>query len=399
MAIIYIMIICRILKKDLKAHERQIKYLLYVIISMSIIAMILYELYVQNRIGWEYGIPYDDDTGWIFRAATALKEGMSIDKLYTLVLSSDYDIANRALSFGNLGQYIYCIWVSSFLYFPKLINIKVNLLAIYIVQILMAVDSGIILTDCLIKELYMKQRNVRYSWWFIFVAFIICPLIQFNSYKLLRETLFFYMVTHTVCSCMNHEKRKALIYFGISIVFRPLIIVLLLPIYIYYLYDEKMGNIVNILLFIIMSVGVTIVNKIARILGWTYNIGQASLNKMVHLFLFPNFINQLENFLNLNKNPSWNVILYFFQSIWNIIYGIVFVFGIIGMKKRKTGYYFWMILFINCLMIYTIPYSTNSMTVRYKAIYLIPMMYFVSGSMVRFWFGKRKSIIYYGRKK
>ena len=77
----------------------------------GIFIICIFNLYVEYCVGWKYGVPFDDDSSWIFKAAESMKKGSKWSELYLLV-SRSWDLTNRVLSPANIGQYIYAKFVS-----------------------------------------------------------------------------------------------------------------------------------------------------------------------------------------------------------------------------------------------------------------------------------------------
>ena len=103
MALFYMVIFGWMLNSRWKKLSRGKRQKLWIALILYIGIMIMYELAVERIDGWEYGIPMNDDTGWIFRAATAFHNGEPISAMATLIQS--YDPYSRALSINTLGQY------------------------------------------------------------------------------------------------------------------------------------------------------------------------------------------------------------------------------------------------------------------------------------------------------
>lgn len=352
--------------------------------------MLFYEGYVELAVGWKYGIPYDDDCGWIFRAATALADGEEWEQLHRLVLSSSYDLENRVLSLGNLGQYIYATVISIALYYPTIFDIHINLYLLYIVQILMAFSASLNLTDALVDEMNVELRKRAALSRKIFLLLVMCPVVFLSAVKLLRD-IWFISTTMELVSLVLREKGKLkksiaeyIILSFIGFLLRPHIAVLIIPLLVYYIFNKKIGNIVNCLILGILLIGSNVISLAVKFVGWNYSVGKADLMQAVHLLLFPNPVNQLNEVLKIADNPSWSTILYFSQAIWNII---CLPIAAIGFFQKGKDRFFWIVLFFNCLIFYTIPYDIENMTPRYKLIFLIPLMYFIAKGIA---FLKRK---------
>ncbi|AFQ45985.1 hypothetical protein [Desulfosporosinus meridiei] len=383
MILLYMWIFGYIFYKKLHALSRYKRQILISFFIIYIVAMVAYELYVENSVGWEYGIPYDNDTGWIFRAADAMHSGISWDRLYLLVTSSlDYDLSNRALSISNLGQYLYAAWVSSAIYYPTIFDIHVNLYLFYVVQCMMVFIAGIDLSNTVLAIQNRIEKPKKIPYISVCFAFLFCPIIQFSAYKLLRESIYLLLMVELLAIAIQENTGKKYLKCGVlstlCLLIRPLTIVYIVPLLAYYIFHKRIGSIVNMALCGILLAGSSIVHYIGNLLGWAYNIGAVNLSEMVHLLLFPNVMNQFENLVHLARDPSWVTIEYFLQSVWNIPYVVLAFLGFILMRKRTSDWSFWSILFLNCLMFYSIPYSIEYLTPRYKLIFIVPLFYFIA---------------------
>lgn len=384
MVLIYLIIFLCCFSKKLRTIPPRTRQFVVLWVLLYLIFMIAYEMYVENKVGWVYGVPLDDDTGWIFKAADAMRQGTSWDQLYLLVNSSDYDLANRALGLGNLGQYLYATWVCSALYYPTFFDIHVNLYLIYSIQIIMVFIMGIDIANYFSSMIGRDDNEVYRLFWPIFIAFVFCPIVQFSAYKLLRETWFVFFMVQALHTLVQYSKVKRKGLFVLSAVYaigclllRPHAVIFLVPVFIYFSISSRIGQIVNLSLLALLSAGSFIIVFAAQVVGWDYHIGSINIGEAIHLLLFPNIINQFNEMIQIGSNPSWVTILYFFQSLWNVIYVSIAIIGVLTAKKRKSGYIFWMVLFLNNLIFYTIPYDIANMTPRYKFLFLIPLIYFI----------------------
>lgn len=379
MCLFFLAVILSMLQKRLRQFSKGRRQRIWFLIVACVIMMLLYELYVEYAVGHKYGIPTDDDTRWIFAAATALRSGSTVESLMYLTQNTDYDLANRALSFNNLGQYLYAFWVYAVVYLPTLFSVRVNLFILYVMQILLNFIVAIDLTNYLCK-VTAKAKNEYFPFWGVFLAIVMCPLLLFNSFKLLRESWYLFFVVEAICKAENVGTRGSKkIVFGnalMAVLFRPLVIVLLAPVILYYCFDKHIGRIAAMAGMVFMIAAPVLLTVIARLVGWSYHIGTVSLPEMVHLLLFPNVFNQFNLLLEIGDNPSWITPFYFFMSVWNVIYVVIMAVGILFAEKKHLDRVFWLCTLINCIIIYTIPYNIENMTPRYKLLFFIPMMYF-----------------------
>ena len=371
MALFFLFISLFFFVKELSKKRLKERILVAVSFGIMVTMMFLYESYVENQCQWQYGVPFNDDTGWVFKAATALSEGTPIGELYKLVLSSTYDLDNRALSLTNLGQYIYVVFSWLFLYAP-VIDLRLNLYLLYITQIIIVLYSGIKLADT-IDIVYSKYGSKKIHS-LIFLLFCFCPLILFNSFKLLRETFFAFFVVQFFYYSFKKKLVPSLIFAFLAVLFRPLIICLIIPLFLYSI-NRKVGIVSTIAIMLILLFSNSILSLAAKAVGWSYNVGSIEVSEMFHLLMFPNIVNQTKNILEIGNNPSYVTIYYFAQSVWNVITLLLFLLGAICLYKKTIDWFFWLILFIVSLMVYCVPYSIENMTPRYKFIYLIP--YFI----------------------
>lgn len=349
----------------------------------AMITIVLFNLYVEYSVGWKYGVPYDDDSSWIFRAAEAMSEGSKWDVLYKLV-SRDWDLTNRVLSLSNLGQYIYATIIRFCLYSPVMFDLHINIYLVYLAQLLLLSIGviNVIIELSVYGRRYFNKIPAKSSLFYIIMFY---PIVVFNAGKMMREALnifcllevFYYFLVY-----VNSGKiSKAFMLFSLlTLIIRPNSIVLILPLCLYMYLGVKIALISNTVIFVILMVGTLIVNRIMAIVGWNYSFGEVNLIEMLHLFLFPNIINQFKDFITIFSSPSWQTVLYFFQSLWNIPYIILMITGILNNKNKSLTILFITII-INALAIYSLIYDIDSFTPRYKLIYFIPQLYFVYTGM------------------
>ena len=273
----------------------------------AMITIVLFNLYVEYSVGWKYGIPFDDDSSWIFRAAEAMSKGSKWDVLYKLV-SRDWDLTNRVLSLSNLGQYIYATIIRFCLYCPVVFDLHINVYLVYLAQLLL-LSIGII---NIIIELgvyggrYFNKIPAKSSLFYIIMFY---PIVVFNAGKMMREALYIFCILevfHYFLVYVNsREISKTFMLFSLlTLIIRHNTIVLILPLFLYMYLGDKIAVISNIAIFVILVVGTLIVNRIVAIVGWNYSFGEVNLTEMLHLFLFPNIFNQFKDFINIFNNSS-----------------------------------------------------------------------------------------------
>ena len=379
MAFILFLIPLLLLLKDLNRRNSKERIMVAATFFLMLLFMFLYEYYVEHQCNWQYGIPFNDDTGWVFKASTALSEGTPINELYKLVLSNTYDLDNRAMSLTNLGQYIYVTFSSLFLYFP-LIDIHFNLYLLYVTQILLVIYSGLRLSDT-VGFIYNKHNSNKTNY-LIFILFCFCPLILFNSFKLLRETFFAFFVVQFLYFSFRKKYLLGLLFAILAILFRPLIVCLVAPLFVYSI-NRRIGIIATVFIMFILLFSNSILNFAAKAVGWSYKVGTIEIGEMIHLLMFPNLIKQAKNMIEIANNPSYVVVYYFAQSIWNVVTLLLFSLSLINLYKRSIDWFFWLLVFVVSLMIYCVPYSVENMTPRYKFIYLIPYLVIIPQFLVK----------------
>lgn len=387
MIIIYLLIMFRVFCKKLNKYGKGRRQRIFFVLCIFLIVMMVYEWYVESAVGWAYGVPYDDDTGWIFKSAAALHDGSTWNKLYLLVQSASYDAANRGLSINNFGQYIYATWVSTALYYPTVFDLHINLYLLYAIQGLCALIAGMdiaeILCDMVIKENGIQVKKKPFL--SIFYIFVFCPIVQFNTYKLLRESWYLYFMVEATAEVYKKKNwkevfihPKALLFALFCMVLRPHAVIWLLPAFVYFAFSKHIGKLVSCFICGILVIGTSVIAAILSLIGWSYQFGTVSIPEAIHLLFFPNVINQFSNLSELANIPSWTTILYFLQSVWNVFAIVMLFIGIIWKTKIFDKNLFWLVQFFNTLILYTIPYSTENMTPRYKLLFVIPMMYFIA---------------------
>lgn len=379
MCFLFLGIVLWMLKNRMRQFGKGRRQRIWFLIIGYILLMVAYEWYVEYAVGHKYGIPTDDDTRWIFVAATALSDGASVDELMYLTLNNSFDAYNRVLTLNNLGQYLYAFWVYAAVYLPTIFSVRINLFFVYLIQIIVMFICAIDLTN-LFRRITSKSLEEEFSFWPVFGAIICCPLLVFNSFKLLRETWYFFFMVQLISKAAQKREFGSLkyvyMYAFMCFLLRPLSLVYFVPLIVYYCFDKHLGKMVALGCLGIMVCGTTLVQTVGRLVGWNYHIGEVSISDIIHFLMFPNIFNQIPLFLEIGDNPSWVTLLYFFQSVWNIVYVVVMLFGILLSGKRHLDRTFWLTMLINCLMIYSIPYNIENLTPRYKLIYFIPMMYF-----------------------
>ena len=386
MIFVYLFFVIAYLRKVKKKLIKIARQNITVLIFFAIVGMIVYELYVEYAVGWQYGIPYDDDTGWIFRAAAAIKNGESWNHLFLLAHNADWN-DSRVLSFSTLGQYVYAAFVATTLYFPTIFHIKVNLYLLYTFQILI-VSAAIIECSSALEVVCTGVHSMRRpsKTGFFFLAFFY-PVVIFNTYKVLREAFFIFLSLKTFLAFVQTQEcrgsiRKLIVCSICLILVRTNSIILVFSLVVWRYFGEKLAIISGLVISVLLLVGTFIISEVTQILGWRYGFGTVQLNELVHLLLFPDPVSQTQNLLQIGRNPSWVTVLYFSQSIWNIPILVVSICGIIHSLKHKKNFV-WMIIWLNSLMVYSLAYSIESMTPRYKLIYLIPQMVFLYIGIIR----------------
>ena len=386
MIFVYLFFVIAYLRKVKKKLSKIARQNITVLIFFAIVGMIVYELYVEYAVGWQYGIPYDDDTGWIFRAAAAIKNGESWNHLFLLAHNADWN-DSRVLSFSTLGQYVYAAFVATTLYFPTIFHIKVNLYLLYTFQILI-VSAAIIECSSALEVVCTGVHSMRRpsKTGFFFLAFFY-PVVIFNTYKVLREAFFIFLSLKTFLAFVQTQEcrgsiRKLIVCSICLILVRTNSIILVFSLVVWRYFGEKLAITSGLVISVLLLVGTFIISEVTQILGWRYGFGTVQLNELVHLLLFPDPVSQTQNLLQIGRNPSWVTVLYFSQSIWNIPILVVSICGIIHSLKHKKNFV-WMIIWLNSLMVYSLAYSIESMTPRYKLIYLIPQMVFLYIGIIR----------------
>lgn len=384
MILIYLIFFGSIFMKRINKLSPNKRRIFYTLFALYLIFMLLYEIYVEFFVHWEYGVPFDDDTGWIFRSANALHMGTPINKLYLLVQRS-YDTENRALTFNNLGQYFYMLWVYLGMYFPKVFNIRINLYLLYTVQSLMVFIAAIDLESVFEKILFKNKDKSKIPYWWFILIFLFTPIIQYNAYKLLREIWYIYVMIEVMYMTVNIKTKKDYIYIFALIILatglRAFSLLLTVPFFLYYGVNKKIGKITNLSLLFMLFVGTNILFVIMRLFNDNYIGKNVDFEIIVHLLFFPNVFNQFKNLLLMFKQPSWVTLLYFTQSVWNVIIMPLAALGIVFGKKIKEDYFFWLVMLVNTSATYSLVYRIESITPRYKLVFLIPLLYFVMALM------------------
>lgn len=387
MIILYLSLAVVYLRAMLKKLHKTARSNIRWCIALATIGMVAYELYVEYAVGWKYGVPLDDDSRWLFLSCKALKNGTKVSELYLLISNAAWDKTGRALSFSNLGQYLYLFFAYAGLYFPTFFSIRINLYLLYLVQILFASAATIescIAMDRMCADVCRCRRCPR-SWFFFLTLFY--PVVLFNTYKLLRESIFAVLSMKVLIAFIqakeNKKKRKNLILYSLCLVLiRPNVVVLVAILLIWVLFGERMALMSGMGMSLVLALGSIIVTRVARFLGWGYSIGLVSLSEMIHLLLFPSPVSQIKNLLQIGLSPSWVTLLYFSQSVWNIPILAVCLRGILYAIKRKQ-HLVWAIIWLNSLMVYSSAYGISDMTPRYKLVFLIPQMVYLYIGLVR----------------
>lgn len=348
----------------------------------GIFIICIFNLYVEYCVGWKYGVPFDDDSSWIFKAAESMKKGSKWSELYLLV-SRSWDLTNRVLSPVNIGQYIYAKFVSLCLYYPVIIDLHVNIYILYLIQftlITIAIIDMILELEGIGKAYYKKIPSKS----IVFFLILFYPMIIFNAGKMLRETIYTYFMFE-MFACFLHylnnaeakeKMKKIIIYALLMLLFRPNSVMIVVPLFIWMFLGDEMAVIINLIIMGIVTLGTLIVNWIMQMVGWSYSFGNVSIYETIHLVLFPNIFNQIKDFMYIFSEPSWQTVVYFFQSFWNIIFIVIMVVGMVFAKNKKYTLVF-LTMLLNALFIYSIAYGVENFTPRYKLIYIIPQIYFV----------------------
>ena len=122
--------------------------------------------------------------------------------------------------------------------------------------------------------------------------------------------------------------KKIIIYALLMLLFRPNSVMIVIPLFIWMFLGDEMAVIINLIIMGIVTLGTLIVNWIMQMVGWSYSFGNVSIYETIHLVLFPNIFNQIKDFMYIFSEPSWQTVVYFFQSFWNIIFIVIMVVGI-----------------------------------------------------------------------
>lgn len=379
MIVVLFILVIFLLKKKLSLLDDRVRNNIMIIIFGGIFIIILFNLYVEYYVGWKYGVPFDDDSRWIFKASEAINKGEKWDRLYRLV-SRDWDITNRSLSISNFGQYLYATIISYCLYHPVLFDLHINIYLVYLTQ-LMLISVSVIDVIIEIDGLYKKSYKKLPSLTVVFFMLLFYPMVIFNAGKMIREAIYIFAMLEVFACFINYIalgklNKFFIIYSFLFVLIRPMSIIIVVPLSLWTIFGDIIAISSNIVIMAIFIVGTVIINKVMSIIGWSYSLGEVSISELIHLFMFPNILNQFSDFLMMFSHPSWQTIVYFFQSFWNIPFIFLMVIGILNPKDKKLSFLLFTI-FINSMSVYSISYSIGNFTPRYKLTYFIPQVYFV----------------------
>lgn len=379
MILVLFILVIFLLKKKLLLLDDRVRNNIMIIILSGIFIIILFNLYVEYCVGWKYGVPFDDDSRWIFKASEAINNGEKWNRLYRLV-SRDWDITNRSLSITNLGQYLYATIISFCLYHPVLFDLHINIYLVYVTQ-LMLISVSVIDVAMEIEGLYKKSYKKLPSITFVFFILLFYPMVIFNAGKMIREAIYIFSMLEVFAYFINYLafgklNKFFIMYSLLFVLIRPMSIIIVIPLLLWIILGDVIAISSNLVIMAILMVGTVIINKVMSIIGWSYSLGEVSISELIHLFIFPNILNQFGDFLMMFSHPSWQTIVYFFQSFWNIPFIFFMIIGILNPKYKKLSFLLFTI-FINSMSIYSISYSIGNFTPRYKLIYFIPQIYFV----------------------
>ena len=327
------------------------------------------------KIGWEYGIPGADMLNY-FKAGIALNNGDSWRDLATIS-----PIYFAQLKLGTLMYFIFSSFVSILLRIP-IINYQGSLYFIYsaflLLNILSSINVSRILSQGKIKSRYLYTT-------------LFCFGLIFASYRLLRDTILFYLITVAILYMKNHNTRTkdkviSILMMCACVIMRPYALFIVFPYFIVNFSKSKRSILYVVLIPIILVTVNGIFSSVLPYFNVTWDLSSFDIHEMINFLLFPNIFSQAKLLLIWNMVPHYSDYvagcnlpgMYYAMSLWNFIVYPLVLFGIVyKLKDRIWDKCFWISILVSVCAVYSILYSTESgLETRHKIMILIPLVYF-----------------------
>lgn len=359
--------------------------------------LVLYTNFLID-IGWKYGIPGADMLNY-FNAAIAMNKGASWSDL---VLISPLYFAQ--IKFGTLMYFLFSSFVAVLLWIP-IFNYQISLYLIYFSFLLLCIVSSINVAAILGNN--SKKIESKYLY-----TTICCAGLVFAAYRLLRDTLLFYLITYTILYMKRHTERKfmttSILLMFLCVVMRSYSLLIVLPYFLVRYFDSRKIRILVLSIpFFLISVS-ELFFVVLPYFNVIWELSGVELTEILNFLFFPNIFSQSQLLLIWNSVPHYsNYIagsnlpgMYYLMSLWNfIVYPLVILGLFYKIKDRKWDKLFWLSILMNICVVYSILYSTESgLETRHKVMILIPLVYFAgegSDFMRKLKIGTHRASLFY----
>lgn len=366
------------------------KVVLFLLLGVVIIGLFLYRAFLEYSAGWLYGIP-GTDTLSHYLGAERIAQGYSWNEL------SDLGMRFKELGIGTIGYFIYTEFLAIVLFFPVLFDMHVNIYLVTLSQCVIIAIIGINFSIVFSKMLKIESRSCKFT----IYAFLLCAANFVTAYRLLRETWSVLLFSESLCILSQKRKKNMVasaLMIVVSILLRPYMILLEIPLIAYFAFNEKLGMVASITCLAILVFGSTLIAALAPIFSIGWGMSTVALEEVVYYLLFPNVLNQSKILLGWNFQSSINYLsgvnvplVNYTQSVWNVYMLCIFGAAIIvkTLAKIKVGFrvktrnattesyttYMWIFIMLSICALYSIVYASSTMMLRHKMMIVPSIVY------------------------
>ncbi len=379
MGLFLIIISLFFLRKKLLKQENIIRVLTVFSMILFFILSLLFTYYLEEVIGWDYGVPGADLTAH-FNGAIAISKGTPLKELYKVD-------ERFALSFSQIGYILYAYFIAFVSFTPTIFDIKFSLTIFYFLQIIFT----LITINNILSFLSIKNRRDKI---FVFIMLTTCACFFQSSSVLMRDIWIIYFLSELLISFKTKKisHLKCLLLLFILFLLRYYTVIITIPLYIYYGFKKKnFALISSFVIFLILLLGNSVVSFFANFVGikWNYSFDINPIG-MIKYILFPNVYNQSNIIKNIDRSYHANFggnieLIYYLLSCWNTFVLPIILFGIyVGFKEKKTKEtLLWLLIIANIAVLYAIFYSSVSEP-RHKLLLLCSFAFFFYNGVKKF---------------
>ena len=355
----------------LKKLDTKAKKNLVVALIVVLIYSLFLNFYLENIMGWKYGIP-GADLKHYFDAAKSLHNGRSVDSLKYI-----WNVFDNKISHSGYMIYVYFIYFVSF--FPVIISYGFSIKLVYFIQCIISVLSAYNVA-CFFED----DNKYKYN---VFWAFLLNIGILEMSSVLMRDIWIVFFISLLLIESKKEKSSiiKSFLFIIGAFLIRNYTLLITIPIFVaYILKKRKAAIVISGVFFLIFFFGQSLIQQLAQwaIILWDYNF-KFDVNNIFKFLFYPNPVNQVENTLKgldmhyhaiHGGNTFWQYLL---LSIWNLVIYPFSIYGIyMNIKKRENlDWVIWILIIMNIVLIYSVFYNGISEP-RHKLMILYSMMYF-----------------------